>query len=583
MKAFSLFSHSPAEKPEEENSSLPSRRWPWQRSLQMRIMLAYSAAFLAVLIGLTVWLSRAVYHIAFDAVEHDLEVAAFLTANAIEDPLSGYTDEFIQYREWEREHIAQNDDSQRNTSAVMQHEEEDENEHEDEDENEESEKDENPSSISADATIAVAPSPSLAFSSPSNIDLPRLHRLATKYASDLEARVTILDEKGHPLVDSHYPASLIVSQINYPEVIVALQGDEKTEVRRDEFTGALMLVTAAPIQQGSKLLGFVQLRQPLQVVLEKTRSLVVMILLAGAVAILCSMALAFWIARQLVRPVLQLERAALTAAQGDLSQQVPVDTHDELGRLADAFNFMITALRAVLEKQRAFIANASHELRTPLTNIKLRIEAIHSLGDEQPEVSRRYLAEIEAEADRLTRLANTLLDLSRLEKNTPVETPTLVDLAPYLSRAAERMKLYAQKAGVALEAKIPPALPLVRVDAEQVEEAVLNLLDNAIKYTPAGGRVELSAVEEKGSRLTIQVTDTGIGIPPEDLPFIFDRFYRVDKARSRSKSAQNSIGSGAGLGLSIVKHLVEQNHGSITVTSEPPQGSTFAVVFPLMA
>lgn len=583
MKAFSLFSHSPTEKPKEENSSLPSRRWPWQRSLQMRIMLAYSAAFLAVLIGLTVWLSRAVYHIAFDAVEHDLEVAAFLTANAIEDPLSGYTDEFIQYHEWEREHIAQNDDSQRNTSAVMQHEEEDENEHEDEDENEESEKDENPSSISADATIAVAPSPSLAFLSPSNIDLPRLHRLATKYASDLEARVTILDEKGHPLVDSHYPASLIVSQINYPEVIVALQGDEKTEVRRDEFTGALMLVTAAPIQQGSKLLGFVQLRQPLQVVLEKTRSLVVMILLAGAVAILCSMALAFWIARQLVRPVLQLERAALTAAQGDLSQQVPVDTNDELGRLADAFNFMITALRTVLEKQRAFIANASHELRTPLTNIKLRIEAIRSLGDEQPEVSRRYLAEIEAEADRLTRLANTLLDLSRLEKNTPVETPTLVDLAPYLSRAAERMKLYAQKAGVALEAKIPPSLPLVRVDAEQVEEAVLNLLDNAIKYTPAGGRVELSAVEEKGSRLTIQVTDTGIGIPPEDLPFIFDRFYRVDKARSRSKSAQNSISSGAGLGLSIVKHLVEQNHGSITVTSEPHRGSTFAVVFPLMA
>lgn len=112
---------------------------------------------------------------------------------------------------------------------------------------------------------------------------------------------------------------------------------------------------------------------------------------------------------------------------------------------------------------------------------------------------------------------------------------------------------------------------------------MLNLLDNAIKYTPAGGRVELSAVEEKGSRLTIQVTDAGIGIPSEDLPFIFGRFYRVDKARSRSKSAQNSIGSGASLGLSLVKHLVERNHGSITATSEPHQGSTFAVVFPLMA
>lgn len=207
---------------------------------------------------------------------------------------------------------------------------------------------------------------------------------------------------------------------------------------------------------------------------------------------------------------------------------------------------------------------------------------MRTLGDEAPDISQRYLAEIESEADRLTRLANALLDLAHLEGNPSSPPERAVDLAPMLDNAAAIMQLRAQSAAITLETAIPDALPPVKVHPEQIEEAVLNLLDNAIKYTPAGGRVTLTA-NATVDRLTVIVSDTGAGIPSEDLPHIFDRFYRVDKARSRARGVQDNMGSGAGLGLAIVKQLVEQNRGWITVESTPGQGANFAISFPLVA
>ena len=535
------------------------QRWPWQRSLQARMVIAFGGAFLLILAGLTFWLSRIVYDTYFDAVEHDLEVAAFLTANTLEDPLSGYASEFIQYQEWKR------------SIELL-----DEKDNDKEDGDKKDKKHYKTNDSESTPTLALLPSPSSPHPA-----LPRLQSIAETYARDLNARVTILDKNGYPVVDSHYPISLIDSQANRPEVIVAANGEEITDVRPDEFTGALTLVTAAPIQQGAQLLGIVQLSQPMQVIAEKAASLIQTIMLAGLAAVLLSTTLAIWISRQLMQPVVQLEKAALATAQGDLTQQVPVQTSDELGALAQAFNHMVDAVRTMIEQQRAFVAHASHELRTPLTNIKLRIEAVRELGDEAPDISTRYLGEIESEADRLARLANTLLDLAHLESRQSLPAETAVDLAPVLNNAASIMQLSAQKAGISLETSVPMTLLRVKVHPEEIEEVILNLLDNAIKYTPAGGRITLTASVE--DRLIIRVADTGSGIPPEDLPYIFDRFYRVDKARSRTRGLQDSMGSGAGLGLSIVKQLVEQNGGCITVTSTLHQGTSFVVSLPLVA
>jgi signal transduction histidine kinase len=524
------------------------------------MIIAFGGAFLIILALLTFWLGRTVYNTYLDAAEHDLEVAAFLASNALEDPLSGYASEFAQYQQWEaeREHaaVAPSDDTR------------------DDDNKKEDDEDDDAERATPAPTPLPAPTP--------EIVLPRLQGVAELYARDANARVTILDKNGHPVADSQYDIERITPQGAQMEVVMALRGEELSDIRADAFTGALTLFAAAPIQQGSEMLGVVQLSQPMQVVAERARALVLTIILAGVVAVLASTVLAVWISRRLVRPVLRLEQAALAAAQGDLSQQVPVQTSDELGALAQAFNRMVGAVHTMLEQQRAFVAHASHELRTPLTNIKLRIEVVRALGDEAPDISERYLAEIESEANRLARLANALLDLAHLESRPAPPPDKRVDLAPMLHNAAAIMQLRAQLAGVTMTAAAPATLPPVKVHPEQVEEAVLNLLDNAIKYTPAGGRVALTAAATP-ERLIVNVSDTGAGIPPDDLPHIFDRFYRVDKARSRTRGGQSGMGSGAGLGLAIVKQLVEQNQGSVTVESTPDQGANFSVSFPLMA
>ncbi len=550
-------------------AALPDR-WTWQRSLQARMIIAFGGAFLIILALLTFWLGRTVYQTYLEAAEHDLEVVAFLASNALEDPLSGYASEFARYQQWESEHKRAASTSLETSIGDR---EVDDNKN-DEDEEEAPTKDDDPGAPSSAPTLTPPPTP--------EIVLPRLQGVAALYARDANVRVTILDKNGHPVADSHHPIEQIAPQGGQPEVVTALHGDEMSDVRVDEFTNALTLFAAAPIQQGSELLGVVQLSQPMQIVATKARNLVLTIILTGIVAVLASTALAIWISRQLVRPVLRLERAALAAAQGDLSQQVPVQTGDELGALAQAFNTMVGAVRTMLDQQRAFIAHASHELRSPLTNIKLRIEAVRELGDEAPDISERYLAEIESEAERLARLANALLDLAHLESRPPAPPERAVDLAPLLQNAAAIMQLRAEAAGISMTTATPATLPLVKVHPEQIEEAVLNLLDNAIKYTSAGGSVTLAA-SAMSDRLTITVSDTGAGIPPDDLPHIFDRFYRVDKARSRARGAQHGMGSGAGLGLAIVKQLVEQNQGRISVESTLGQGTNFAISFPLMA
>lgn len=539
----------------------PPSRWPWQRSLQVRMILAFGGTFLVILSLLTFWISREVYRTYIDSAEHDLEVAAFLAANALEDPLSGYANEFEQYQRWEAEHqlaeAGKSSDDERSDKS------DDDDEHDDD---------------SPPATATPAPP------SPPSVDivLPRLQGVADLYAKDSGARVTILDNAGHAVADSHYPIATVGRQSEQPEFTAALAGNELGDIRPEPATGKQTMYTAAPIQQGSNLLGIVQLSKPMEVVEENARALLMSVLLAGLAAVVASTLLAIWIARQLVRPIERMETAALAAAAGDLSHQVPVQTSDELGALASAFNYMVGEVRTMLEQQRAFVANASHELRTPLTNIKLRIEAVRTLGEEDAEITTRYLAEIESEADRLTRLANQLLDLAHLEGDGVLTPAEATDIAPALHQTAEIMSLRAQRAGVALHVEVPATLPPCRVYPDDVEEAVVNLLDNAIKYTPDGGSVTLSTTHED-QRVAVRIADTGPGIPAADLPHIFDRFYRVDKVRSRSKGATAGEGSGAGLGLAIARQLVEHNDGQIRVESVPGQGTTFVLSFPAVA
>ena len=268
----------------------------------------------------------------------------------------------------------------------------------------------------------------------------------------------------------------------------------------------------------------------------------------------------------------------MAIAAGDFSQQVPVESQDEIGALGGAFNHMAQQVSHMMTQQRLFVANASHELRTPLTNIKLRSEALLS-GIDDPTLAQRYLHQIDSEADRLGRLATTLLDLSRLDAAVDAQHSEEVDPLPLLQSVASAQRMRLEQRGLTFVVDLPATLPPLCIWPEQLESILVNLLDNAGKYTPTGGTVSLSA-QLNGQRLEISVADNGSGIPAEDLPHIFERFYRVDKARSRRNNPDNRS-PGAGLGLSIVKTLIEQNHGEVHVQSAPGQGTCIVVDFPV--
>nr|AUN36250.1 phosphate regulon sensor protein PhoR [uncultured bacterium] len=246
----------------------------------------------------------------------------------------------------------------------------------------------------------------------------------------------------------------------------------------------------------------------------------------------------------------------------------------------------LTELRRLERMRRDFVANASHELRTPVANIRAMAETlIEAPGDEK--LAARFYPQMISEAERLSRLVSDLLDLARLESQSEEEIPPSLqqlDLVPLIYEVVRQSKYKAIERHIEVVCHFAPGCEhdvLVVGDAAALEQVVFNLLDNALMYTPTGGNVALSVEREangqngtnSGDRVLVRVQDSGIGIPQSDLPRIFERFYRVDKARSRAQG-------GTGLGLAIVKHIVENQGGSVTVESIENEGSTFTIALP---
>ena len=232
----------------------------------------------------------------------------------------------------------------------------------------------------------------------------------------------------------------------------------------------------------------------------------------------------------------------------------------------------ITQTHHVEQTRRDFVANASHELKTPAASIQAAAETIRTAASEDPSVVPRFAAQLEREAARLARIVSDLLDLSRLESGS--ELDQAVALAAVVRDESERFEDPAAEAGVALDVDAD-RVPNVRGSAHDLALLVRNLVDNAIRYSRPGGRVEI-AVGSRDGGVVLSVHDTGIGIPMRDLPRVFERFYRVDRGRSRETG-------GTGLGLSIVKHVVENHGGTVDVSSELGQGTRFEVRLPALA
>lgn len=294
----------------------------------------------------------------------------------------------------------------------------------------------------------------------------------------------------------------------------------------------------------------------------------------GILAFLLASFLAVFIARSVSRPLQKLADAATAVSQGDYNQRVTPQGPDEVQQVASSFNRMADQVQQTQQSQRDFVANVSHDLKTPITAISGWSQSLLDGTADSPDAQQRAAGIIFNEAERMARMVAQLLDLARLESGQFELAREIVDLQELLTDLHRNMALQAEEKDIRLITDLP-AVPTITGDWDRLMQVFSNLLDNALAHTPAGGAVHLSLRRVGPNMLETAVQDTGSGISPEDLSRIFERFYQVDKARTRHTQR------GTGLGLAIVKELVEAHNGRIQATSKPGKGSVFIVRLPI--
>ncbi|MFN8481623.1 MAG: ATP-binding protein [Anaerolineae bacterium] len=404
------------------------------------------------------------------------------------------------------------------------------------------------------------------------LDPRALDALLRLYSEGTGARVTLVGDDRRVLYSTDSQVR-VQSEDDDAEIEGASAGHDASEIRRDAWSDTERLFIAAPVTEDSgKMLGYVQLSVPMAPLYAQMRGTWLMLVAAGGVLLLLTALVSVWMARQIARPIQSLTTATEDIAAGHLDRSVTPGGPDEIERLGKAFNQMADQVRAMLDRQRSFTAHAAHELRTPLTSLALRLEMLQTYGDKDPSMTQGYLPQMERDVQHLRDLVDHLLALAAVEEHDqPAREP--VDLALVLYEVADSVAPLARQAGLSLRVDVPAHLPPVLAHTAQMRIVARNLLDNAVKYTPQGGQVALSARAEK-DQVVVAVSDSGPGIPPDALPRIFERFYR-----GNGKAARRS--EGTGLGLSLVESIVTAHGGRVSVSSEMGKGSVFTVWLPV--
>lgn len=404
-----------------------------------------------------------------------------------------------------------------------------------------------------------------------------LQEMICAAAAQAGGRVLVTDAQGKVQADSFF--LLNGTRLRVPEVLSVL-GGESTAYGIHALTGELedgtgetyaalcaARMDAEELPLGALLLvtPVTELRQSLLDV--EKQFLTVFVLMAFA-----AIAAALLIAGVLTRPVAALTKTIRRMGRGDLSARVNVRASGEMRELADSYNAMAEKIEHLDISRGQFVSNASHELKTPLATMKILLENLMYQPDMPQEVRLDFMQDIDHELDRLSGIVTDLLTLSRMDSHAAQLQLSAVNLSQLAEETLHTLRPAAEKRGQALDGDIAPEVCLT-ADGGKLAQVLYNLIDNALKYTPEGGHVHLT-LRRDAKEATLVVTDDGIGIPEEDQAHIFDRFYRVDKARSRATG-------GTGLGLSIVRQMVQLHGGRVQVRSKPGEGSAFTVTLPL--
>ena len=350
----------------------------------------------------------------------------------------------------------------------------------------------------------------------------------------------------------------------------ALKGQEV--VRQTKSASGPLFTVLVPWMQESVItnqrtvMGFILIQTAAQTVHAAYRGLIWQTVLVAVGMFLLSAAVVFFIARQLSRPLSVMAQAAGDMARGNFEARVPEEGGREIQELARAFNQMTAQLSTLEKSRRDFVANVSHELRSPITSIQGFAQGMLD-GTIPPEEHEKYLRVVANETHRLSKLIASLLNLSRMENEETSLAYTDFDVNELARRVLISRMTQIEEKSLEIDVQFAQEQCFVRADADQIQQVIINLLDNAIKFTPEGGAITLSTQETEG-HISLRVKDTGIGILPQDAPHIFDRFYKADKA--------HTVGKGTGLGLAICYRIMER-HGQTIRLLQGEGGAEFEI------
>ncbi len=379
-------------------------------------------------------------------------------------------------------------------------------------------------------------------------------------------RLLVTDQTGCTLYDSG-PAAVGAYAL-FPEILSALDGNDVCSWRYRN--GTIDSRAAAPIYYFGTIVGCVYITdydaalggliQSLQ------RTILVITLLLEIVVVIFSIAFSNTFSRRLNRIMASMR----IIREGDYSHKVNMGGNDELTILGNEFNELTERLQTSEQKRSRFVSDASHELKTPLASIKLLTDSILQY-DMDLETTREFVSDIGNEAERLNRMTEKLLSLTRAEGMTGEQEMEIIFTAPTVRRVARMLKNNALQAGVTFDLQLDNDTSILILE-DDLYQIVFNLMENGIKYNHSGGRLTVRLGRDEDNAI-LEVSDTGMGIPEEAVEHVFERFYRVDKARSRQTG-------GSGLGLAIVRSIVQRNRGAISLSSTLGKGTTFTVSFP---
>ena len=402
----------------------------------------------------------------------------------------------------------------------------------------------------------------------------------TEAARQLGGRLLIVDPDDKVIFDTANESCGMMLPL--AEAVSVLRSERDSdygyhEIREDENTGRWegCFVSALRDEDGrlSGALVFATSVQHTvdQVIRLRDRMLTVFITAAAGVLLMAAL-----LSGLITRPIGALSDGIERMSQGDYGTPVHVRGRGEMADLAAAFNDMSEKVRSLDETRSQFVANASHELKTPLATMKILVESMLYEEDMEPEVQKEFLGDINREIDRLSSVVGDLLTLARIDSRKLTLSRAPMSLSEVAEETAKSLRPLAEKQGITLSVVANDPC-LMEGDAERLRQVCYNLISNAIKYTQEGGEVRV-ALERNGRDVVLIVKDTGIGIAEEDLPRIFERFYRADKARSRVGET-----GGTGLGLSIVRQIVRLHAGTVTVRSTLGEGTEFTVLLPALS